>query len=342
MKHRNLFLAILVIVVATAVSVAVVSCKKDTKKQETIESTNEMPTYGNMDEYLISFKNRLLSAQKGEELVSLEQAQNDLCNLLNFDFGDANFPFNVLQRDTLYVKLTLSNDGQVDLSQLALTYKDAADKVSKTYNNVDLPEKTVYLILCTFNDKEAKNDEIEGQIVLLTRGVIPPEYKTSFDETDNWRLDSLRGKCNGTCIGDDHLTMLTLVYYNTKGLINCTSGHVYFTNPRYAWFEAREFQEFSPSGPSYGLGYRMWCGYKSWIPNYCVGYMEMNYYLNNLHDILVNGLFIYDDEWVTDIALSLVDFGDPNAWGGLKSNFRCDFHYATINCTGGGGGGNDY
>ena len=331
MKNRNLFIATLL--VTAAVSVAVVSCKKE--KQEASSSNNTeqaVQSADNMDEYLISFKKKLLSAQKGDETISLEQAQLDLGNLLNFDFGDANYPFDVLRYDTLYVKLALGNEGHVDLSQLATTYKDVVAKVLKTYHNANLPEKSVYHVLCSFN-KEAKGEQADGQIVLITRGLVNPTLKTSFDETDNWRIDSLRGRCDGTGVGNDHMTMLTQVYYNTHGMIECNEGRAYFTNPRHAYFEARDFQEFSPAGPSYNLSYRLWCGYKSWLPYYCAGYMEMNYYLNNLHDILENWVFLDTDEYVTNIDLSIVDFGSPTSPGGIKSNVKCDFDYVTVNCT---------
>ena len=70
MKNRNLFIATLL--VTAAVSVAVVSCKKE--KQEASSSNNTeqaVQSADNMDEYLISFKKKLLSAQKGDETISL-------------------------------------------------------------------------------------------------------------------------------------------------------------------------------------------------------------------------------------------------------------------------------
>lgn len=92
MKKRNLTFAIFAMAVATIVLAAFVSCKKDSEPKTSESKTSEMSASdSNMDEYLISFKKKLLSAQKAEETISLEQAQRDLGNLLNFDFGDANF-----------------------------------------------------------------------------------------------------------------------------------------------------------------------------------------------------------------------------------------------------------
>ncbi len=105
MKTKKLLITLAVMIVATAV--AFVSCKKEKQELTSNNSEQNAPCFDNMDEYLISFKNKLLSAQKGEELISLEQAQSDLGNLLNFDFGDANFVTDEIVYDTLYVPVML-------------------------------------------------------------------------------------------------------------------------------------------------------------------------------------------------------------------------------------------
>lgn len=71
--------------------IAMVSCKKE--KQGQMLNNNELVVLqvDNMDEYLMAFKKKLLSAEKGGETISIKQAERDLGNLLNFDFGDANY-----------------------------------------------------------------------------------------------------------------------------------------------------------------------------------------------------------------------------------------------------------
>ena len=171
MKKTILFIATLL--VAAVISVAVVSCKKE--KQETSSSNNTeqaVQSADNMDEYLISFKKKLLSAQKGDETISIEQAQQDLGNLLNFDFGDANYETNIYQIDTINVKLTLS-EGQVDFSELALTYQNAVHSILDVYHKIDLPEKSISSISCQFYETENKDnpqDEIsDDEFFSLTK-----------------------------------------------------------------------------------------------------------------------------------------------------------------------------
>ena len=77
-----------------------VGCKKEKQEVKVCDVKPNNQVIGNMDDYLISFKKRMLSATKGDESISLEQAQRDLGNLLNFDFGDANYATDEIQYDT--------------------------------------------------------------------------------------------------------------------------------------------------------------------------------------------------------------------------------------------------
>ena len=148
MKRSNSIIAIIGLVILTTTA-AVVSCKKEKQVQTSNEKEQSSLCFDNMDEYLISFKKKLISAQKGSETISLEQAQRDLGNLLNFDLGDANYPTDVNHFDTLHANLTLSN-GYVELSQLAETYTIVIEQILDAFNNInlvpvdDLPYRHVY------------------------------------------------------------------------------------------------------------------------------------------------------------------------------------------------------
>ena len=146
MKRFNSIIAIIgLAIVATAV--AFVSCKKEKQEQKSYNVEQSTQCFDNMDEYLLSFKEKLLSAEKGNELISLDQAQRDLGNLLNYDFGDANYISNVFQRDMFHLKLS-TNNGMVDMAELSTVYKKAFANIKDLYSKVDLPEKSIYFIAC--------------------------------------------------------------------------------------------------------------------------------------------------------------------------------------------------
>lgn len=330
MKKFKLY-AIFVMAMAIIVTVAVVSCKKEKQEPSSNNTEQDFQSADNMDEYLISFKKKLLSAEKGGETISLEQAQRDLGNLLNFDFGDANYVSNVFQSDTLHLILPTRN-GKCDLVELSAVYKKAIAEIQGIYCKVNLPEKSVYFIICSFMN-ESKDETTDIQLVVMTRGFNSGIVKTNFDETDNWRLDSLRGKCNGTCVGNDHMTMLKQVYYNTKLVPGCQNGRLYYTDINWSYFYASSFPEHILIDPHYNEGFRLWCGYPGSVHNYCVGYEEMRYYLVNLNDILDNWMLLDDEQDVLTIDLSITSAYDPGGVYGNMLSLKCDFEYGTRHCT---------
>ena len=166
---KNKFFIFAIIILLTATIITIVSCKKDKPTEDVTKNVNlaENNNVDNMDAYLLSFKEKLQNATKGGETISVEQAQRDLGNLLNFDFGDANYASDTFLLDTLHVKLQQVG-GMVDLSVLAETYSDAFDQILTSYRSLDLPDKSVYSILCKYNNANNKNNDSEDVDVVVT------------------------------------------------------------------------------------------------------------------------------------------------------------------------------
>ena len=333
MKNSKSIIAIIVLAIL-ATAVAIVSCKKEKQEQASINSEQNAPCFDNMDEYLISFKNRLLSAKKGEETISLEQAQRDLGNLLNFDFGDANYPSNVFQYDTINTQLVVS-DGIVDLSQLAITYKDAYNQIAKAYELVNLPEKSVYTIACSVQH----NGDVE--LLLTTRGMvlcskdmeqvtINPN-KMSFDTTDCWTVFFGRGRCDGTDMGYDHTSVLQLVYHNKLGLYYCLDGNVYYTDVTQETIDALDYSETGT--PQYNQGYRLWVGDYMEFHYGTVPYPEMVYYYNNLDNIINYNMDLLNDDEYRIINISNTILRNENNLSQFR--FLCKYQYGKPHCSGG-------
>lgn len=287
MKKTNTIIAFFAMAIV-AIAVAVVSCKKE-KQEQNLSNTD------NMDAYLKSFKEQLLSQEKGNAVISLEQAQRDLGNLLNYDFGDANYISNVFHRDTLRVGLA-TMDGMVSLSQLSVTYGYARELIEKAYEKVDLPEKSVLAIHCFADNETLQNESVDLVLVLVTRGfdygsrdmsyVHPGKH--SIDATDCWHVAQELGRCDGTDVGYDHASILQLVYNNNIPLYACSNGgHLYYTDIHTYSFYAYEYPE-TDSTTFYNLGYRLWRGYLSGWNSGLVSSDEMSYYYNNLCDIIVD------------------------------------------------------
>lgn len=278
MKVKKLSFAIIAMAIV-AVAVAVVACKKEKQEQTSNEQKQSVQHADNMDEYLISFREKMLSAQKGIEFISLEQAQCDLGNLLNFDFGDANYYPEVIRKDTLHVELSLTN-GQVDLSQLAVTYEKAVNSILKTYHEIDLPYKTIYCILCEFNSLESKDAEsADGEIIVITSS-DPGAIYTNHDTMD-WRPKNWAGTCDGQFVGTYGAPEIIRSWiFQSLDAIACTNGgRVYYTN--ISTWGAGGFNFYDNT-----LGrFRVYTSFEPNQDDVCISHDEMEYYFSQILDI---------------------------------------------------------
>lgn len=327
MKRFNSIIAILGLAIV-AIAVAFVSCKKEKQEQKSYNVEQSVQNSDNMDEYLMSFKKRLLSAQKGEETIGLEQAQRDLGNLLNFDFGDIYHVTNAFHSDTLHLELALSQ-GQVELSQLAKVYTLAYEQIEEAFNLVELPNKTVYTVYCVFNQQVKNDDLVDVELVVTTRG---------FNETNNqrdlpnlydcWSVYHGRGNCDGLYIGYDHVSVLQSVYFLNMPHYGCPNGTVYFTDISLTEIYANNYPE--TGSQTYNHGYRLWFGNQWEYENGYVDVDEMVYYYHNLCDIIDDEIDALNDDDFKVATISCAIHNVP-----FTSNlyqFVIKLQYGKINC----------
>lgn len=144
MKKTKLFIATLLVV--AAISVAVVSCKKETANALTGNKNESVQTFNpreikDMNAYLKDFKQKMNSTAKGEdESLSLEDAAWHLSSLANYEFANANVECDGVRFDTLYAQVNITN-GFVLLSDLGMVYEKISSSIDKFYNNLALDNK---------------------------------------------------------------------------------------------------------------------------------------------------------------------------------------------------------
>jgi hypothetical protein len=272
MKKIFIFVATMLIIV----SIAVVSCKKDNLKEtkKGFDSSGKFDSIENMDTYLLSFKNKLLNATKNYETIDVEQAERDLGNLLNFDFGDANHFTNIFQYDTLHFCLsTLS--GQVSLINLAEIYQSMLMEIPKIYQSVTFSEKSVYCIFCEFL-KNTENNAVDTtmvEIVVVTRGCVENSEKTEV--FGNWRPQNRGGTCTGFLVGVCGAPEILKGRLDSEiGDWTCENGRVYFTNEQnsYIDYHARNMYD------SINDRYRLYVSYEYDQNNVCLSSNLLQYY----------------------------------------------------------------
>lgn len=288
MKKTNLFLAITVMAIV-AIAVAVVSCKKEKQEPTTNYTERSVQSADNMDEYLISFKKKLLSAEKGGGTIGLEQAQRDLSNLLNFDFGDVNYATDVFKDDTLHTKIEINN-GQIYLSDLAVTYNAAKELVRKAFDESSLPEKSIYSIVCSFSESNTKDIGFENvEIVMTTRGYSGESTMPNCN--DGWRPSYRGGTCDGQLVGvwgGARLVETWLNNYVTLHVPACL-GRGYFTDISYSnkrGFDPEMYIPYQNQNPYYN--YRLYVTNLQNPDDDCLSVEDLQFYYNealNLHNV---------------------------------------------------------
>lgn len=179
---KHLSLAIFVMAVATIVSVAVVSCKKDNENallgnnNETSKSF-DMRQIDDMNAYLKGFKQKMMES-KDSEVLNLKDAAWHLSNVANYDFANVNVEFTDLLFDTIYSHINVNN-GMVKLSDLGYTYAELSTEIETRIDKLSLCNKQIRLI-----EANISNDGT------VTVGVIVT-YEDNSKYHDWWPSDSV-------------------------------------------------------------------------------------------------------------------------------------------------------
>ena len=195
-RFTKLFVAATMVVATTAA--VLVGCKKEKDENFTEQETSVSQNETNLDEYLLGFKKKLQNATKGSEFISWKDAEWNLCALLNFDFDDANYATDVLHEDTLHTRLSSINNGEIDLANLAATYNNVFNQVLDAYNALDIENKSVFSVQCRFYETDEKDNDVDVETIVTTRGFSGNKLQINFGENDYWRTPDRAGRCDGT------------------------------------------------------------------------------------------------------------------------------------------------
>lgn len=125
MKNNKLSFAIMTMALAMAISVAVISCKKETEsalqqKAYTTHQPFDLRKVEDLQAYLKDFKKRMTEA-KDNEALSLNDAAWHLASLANCDFCRINVEYDNVKFDTVQMNVNVT-DGAVLMGDLNAAY----------------------------------------------------------------------------------------------------------------------------------------------------------------------------------------------------------------------------
>ena len=200
MKKTSIKLAALL--VAAAISVAVVSCQKD-KETENENQTMVKSTNNDSRELLnriYAFQNLrddINSGVKSGESMTLEELRDNIDLTFNFEHSQHATPFDYATLDTFYVKMPKTDsNGNVTAAEAVATYNAFEANLENLMANVDDDSNLAKNFSIKFPEAGAKSgDDIE---VVFTRGERedPSAESDPFEEGDDYYWGKLLGLCD--------------------------------------------------------------------------------------------------------------------------------------------------
>lgn len=262
-------------------AVVIIACNKEKAEIKTSAETETVSKEDDMSTYLKQFKEKMQSAAKGNETLSMEDARWHLEAVLNYTYGDAGHQTSDVQCDTLYCALHTEGK-EVTLAQLNEAFEALSYDVEKAYVNCDLPDKSVLAIQASF-ENESKDGDVIVRSILSLRGLTSFTNTMWFDSTDYWYPCYYYGKC-GEYVGqyvnergaETELTRMLNLRVPQPGY---AYGHAYYTD--YEEFETAYYMDSYLVDPLSPCGYKIFkeTVYYEHLPHTCISPDEMNYYL---------------------------------------------------------------
>lgn len=333
MKKFGILMGALVLAM---VAIVIIACTKE-KETMVAQSSDEMVAISKEDDmsaYLKQFKEKMQSASKRDESLSLEDARWHLEALLNYTFGDAGHETTDIQSDTLNYRLP-TEDGKVSLAHLNEAFNSLSFGVEKCLADCDLPDKSLLAIRTKFGNG-TRDGVVNAQFIVDVRGYSSGNAMPHFGPTDYWSENDASGKCGpyeGECDGIGSVQALELKINANLPSFSCNQGRGYFSDYDSIPIDDSFIFDYLRDSLS-PYGYRVhYHGCPTWQYPTCLSPDDLNYYLDEalklINELKPVGKVIVR---MTNEYYELVPVG-----------YRFGYHhytfiYAKFNC----GGGNDY
>lgn len=350
MKTSRILMGALALVM---VAVAIIACTKEKEmSSETVENIEMVSREDDMNAYLKQFKERMQSASRGDETLSMEDARWHLEAVLNYTYGDAGLPFSDIQCDTFYYKLPAQNE-EITFAQLNQAFIEFSESVEESYADCSLPGKSVLAIQTRF-ESESKDGDISVRSILSIGG-SSNTINMWFDSTDYWNewyydfgdgYIEAGGKC-GPYVGEHPESGAPLELTRKLNLripaYGCVHGSVYFTDIEPIELRPYGYGNFiydEGSPCHYKLYYRNEDPHEPWAsnPGGCICPDDMNYYLSKGPELI--------NHYCPSGKVVIGAYYQSNVRVGIGSRADNCFHelildYGVLHCNNNGGGVED-
>ena len=200
-------MAIFAMVVATLVSVAIVSCKKDDQNTLTSKGNRSQQSfdYRQIEDkvsYFNDFKKKM-SETEGDESFNLDDAAWHLACLANLDFCNVNVKHNDFRFDTLNMQVN-TVDNIMLLDEIGAAYEQMHSKIEQFKKEFSYCDQNLYYINVSINSNGDAKIALMTSINTNARGLV--DHTWYFD--DEW---------DAQWICDEYFSFDSTYYWNGLG-----------------------------------------------------------------------------------------------------------------------------
>ncbi len=315
------------LLIAAAGVVLFEACNKKNEAVNNMYNHNIVSNSTNtdMDNYLIDLRERMKSATKDGENISIAEAEWNLTALENFSFCNASMRSLNMIVDTFYTKIKVDNNS-ISLYDLNIAYENNKKQIVDRFNSLNGDDKNIYFIQC-FIDNGFKNDSVNVKTVTQMRdgGLMPDQ--TRFGTTDYWYDFDGQGKCDiyaGQCIGSDATIQMNSKVITNMPIYLCPNGRVYFTDIEYHQLCSLDYYCNDSPYPPFSLYVNIEPYYNCLTPN------ELNWYLDKMFEIIHN-----EEDNLNKYMVSFHMF-QAGYTGPIRKNaefWLMDICFGTMHCT---------
>ena len=294
------------LLVAAAISVAVISCQKDketeNENQTLVKSSNDDSR--ELLNRIYAFQNLrddINSGAKSGESMTLEELRDNIDLTFNFEHSQHATPFDYATLDTFYVKMPkVDANGNVTAAEAVATYNAFESELESLMTNVEDDSNHVKSFSIKFPEAGAKDgNDIEVVFTRGTEGGVYPHDGGPFTKGDDFIWGLMLGHCDpsqNTGRITDAANELTRKFQTSDNSFNLIS------NVEYAGYKPYDENGWFLPNCIYYEDTTMTCGH-SWLFCYpgdceeesCIPHNEMNCYWRNIMRNIVspNGALHY-------------------------------------------------
>ena len=229
-KNTKLIAIVAILLIATGVITFEACNKKNEVVKNTMPSTPDksiiyQEQVPDREAYIVEFKKTLLSASKTDDVLTVENANAFLFDLLNYDFCNINGDGPNKSHEISDYTISVSN-GVINLNEFAALYSQISSHVYDYYHSLNLENTNYYCIFPKIVNFDANATTTTVSVLtVLTSGHADKSINYNYDLCDYFPADTLYQ-------WQDAAVVLENCFNDALPVCSSDTGRCYYVNDR--------------------------------------------------------------------------------------------------------------